>query len=167
MKKLINLQVMPAEKLICVWVDDEGKDEHSEWRCGIALKNASRGCIIPRFIIVGTFDDGSVKVAGICRLGHINEPVSDYEDGEYDHLFLYDQFAHYVDGYLARALVNGSIVECESETITEAKATVLSTLIESGVEMSDEAVAYLKDDGDVEDDDLMKEMKAEAGIYEI
>lgn len=158
---------MPAEKVVCVWVEGEGEDEHSEWRCGIALKNASRGCVIPRFIIVGTFDDGSVKAAGISELGHINEQVSDYVDGEYDHLFLYDQFAHYVDGYLARALVKGSIVVGESKTITEAKATVLSTLMKSGVEMSDEAVAYLKGEGDVEDSDSMKSMKKEFGIHEI
>lgn len=77
MKKLINLTVYDAKNMICVWNENDTKDGY---RPGIALEQAMRGFMVPRHYIVGVFDDGSSKAAGIHGLSDINQ------NGEYDDL---------------------------------------------------------------------------------
>lgn len=138
MKKLINLTVYDAKNMICVWNENE---PNAGYRNGIALEEAERGFIVPRYYVVGVFDDGSSKAAGIRNLSDINQ-YGGYDDLE--QLFLYDEFAYYVDIFGAKAFVrleldnNGNKISDK-----EARDNVYKKLLTSGVEIEDEARNYL------------------------
>ena len=138
MKKLINLAVYDAKNMICVWNENEPK---YEYRCGIALEEAMRGFAVPRYYIVGVFDDGSSKAAGIHDLSEINQ------NGEYDdleQLFLYDEFAYNVDIYGAKAFVRLELSNNAGQiNEKEARDNVYKRLLMSGVKIDDEARNYL------------------------
>lgn len=138
MKKLINLTVYDAKNMICVWNENNSDDDY---RCGIASEEAVRGFKAPRHYVVGVFDDGSSKAAGIFNLSDINQ------DGEYDgleELFLFDEFAYYVDILDAKAFVRSEITNSANK-ISEKKARdiVYNELLASGVKIEDEARNYL------------------------
>lgn len=144
MEKLINSQVIEAKNVICVWRED-GDDEHMEFRSGIALDTAMLSYMIPRYIVIGTYDNGSVMAGGMYSMNFINEYGEDTDctsaNGGWPDLFMYHQFCSWIDIYVAKALVRELIDEGESES--SAKAQVLSDMESIGVRMSDEAKEYL------------------------
>lgn len=135
MKKLINLTVYDAKNMICVWNE---KDPDAGWECGIALDDADCGFMIPRYYVVGVYDDGSSAAAGIFDLTDINQS----EDEFGSNLFLYNEFAYTVDIHAARAFVNHERGNsgCSER---EVKDTVYELLLKSGVKIEEEARKYL------------------------
>ena len=131
MAELINLNVYPAHNIICVWNDN---NEDCSYGYGIARDDAKRGFMIPKYIVVGVFNDGTTKAAGILDYNGLNRCDS-------DDLFLYDEFLDSVDIYAAKAFVRLEISKGEEETY--AKTIVLANLQKSGVEISKEAEMYL------------------------
>ena len=131
MAELINLNVYPAHNIICVWNEN---NEEDTFMSGIALDDAERGFMIPKYIVVGVFSDGTAKAAGIFGYNVINRTDS-------DDLFLYDEFLDFVDIDAAKAFVRFEVSQGTEET--DAKTIVLSELKESGVEISEEAEMYL------------------------
>lgn len=131
MAELKNLNVYPAHNIICVW--NENKEDWP-FGYGIARDDAERGFMIPKYIVVGVFSDGTTKAAGIFSYNDINQ--NDSED-----LFLYDEFLDFVDINAAKAFVRFEVSQGTEET--DAKTIVLSRLKESGVEISKEAEMYL------------------------
>lgn len=133
MAKLINLNVYDAKNMICVWNE---KDKDNGYRFGIALDDAILGFMVPLYYIVGVFDDGSTKAAGIFGLSEINE------DGDYDMLFLYDEFVYLVDIFGAKAFVRFELGNSRTSE-KEARENVYKELLKSGVRITDEARNYL------------------------
>ena len=131
MAELINLNVYPAHNIICVWNEN---NEDWPFGYGIARDDAKRGFMIPKYIVVGVFSDGTQKAAGIFSYNDIN--LNDSED-----LFLYDEFLDFVDINAAKAFVRFEVSQGTEEM--DAKTTVLSNLKESGVEINKEAEMYL------------------------
>ena len=137
MKKLINLTVYDAKNMICVWNENE---PNSGYLYGIALEEAVRGFMVPRHYVVGVFDDGSTKAAGIHSLTVINQD----EEEVIDELFLYDEFAYYVDMLGAKAFVRLELAQNGNQiSEKEARDNVYKRLLASGVEIEDEARNYL------------------------
>ena len=140
MATLINLNVYDAKNMICVWNENNPEED---FRCGIALENAMRGFMVPRHYVVGTFDDGSTKAAGIFNLTEINQNPEEDMDS-YHQLFLFDEFIYHVDILGAKAFVRHKLADYGKRiSEQEAKDMVYAELLESGVEISDEAKAYL------------------------
>ena len=133
MAKIINLNVYDAKNVICVWNENEPNDD---FIYGIALKDAVRGFMVPRYIIVAVFDDGSTKAAGIFSYEEINHTE---EDGD---MFLYNEFCYRVGLYAAKAFVRFKLTESTSN-LKKAKDEVYAELLESGVEINEEARQYL------------------------
>jgi hypothetical protein len=131
MAELINLNVYPAHNIICVWNDN---NDNCSFGNGIARDDAKRGFMIPQYVVVGVFNDGTTKAAGIFDYNEINQ-----EDIE--GLFICDEFLDFVDIYAAKAFVRLEISEGKEET--NAKTIVLSKLQKSGVEINQEAEMYL------------------------
>lgn len=129
MAKLINLNVYDAKNIICVWNEDTPGEG---FQCGIALEDALRGFIVPRHVVVGIFDDGTTKAAGICSLEDIN----------YDRMFLYNEFCYCVDVYAAKGFVRLEMWNSKSDE-KKAKDEVYSNLLKSGVEIEEAARKYL------------------------
>ena len=140
MEKLINLNVYDAKNMICVWNEDNPEED---FRYGIALENAMRGFMVPRHYVVGTFDDGSTKAAGIFNLTDINQNPEEDMDS-YHRLFLNNEFIYQVDILEAKAFVRLERANYGNK-ISEKEAcnNVYAELLESGVEISDEAREYL------------------------
>jgi hypothetical protein len=138
MKKLINLTVYDAKNMICVWNENEPDADYQQ---GIALEEAMRGFMVPRHYVVGVFDDGSSKAAGIFNLSDINQ------NGEYDdleQLFLYDEFVYYVDILGAKAFVRLELANYGNKiSEKEARDNVYKELLSSGVNIDAEARSYL------------------------
>jgi hypothetical protein len=138
MKKLINLAVYDAKNMICVWNENEPK---YDYQCGIALEDAVRGFMVPRHYIVGVFDDGSSKAAGIFNLSDINQNGG---DDDLEQLFLFDEFASYVDILGAKAFARWELANNGNKiSEKEAMANVYKELLMSGVKIDDEARNYL------------------------
>ena len=135
MKKLINLNVYDAKNMICVW-NEKNPDEG--WKCGIALDDADCGFMIPRYYVVGVYDNGSSAAAGIFDLTDINQSEDEFDSD----LFLYNEFAYTVNINAARAFVNHERGNsgCSEK---EARDTVYELLLKSGVEIEEEARQYL------------------------
>ena len=140
MAKLINLNIIEAKNVINVWVENED-DVLRPYEAGILLDTAERGFMVPRYVAVGVFDDGTTKAGGLIDLNQINSRVDD------EILFLYDQFANYVDLPLAKALVRNECSEDGHTDDVKSKANVYSQLLQSGVELSTEAVQYFEAEG--------------------
>lgn len=138
MKKLINLTVYDAKNMICVWNEN---DPELRYRQGIAQGDAVRGFMVPRHYIVGVFDDGSSKSAGLLNLSDINQ------NGGYDgleELFLFDEFVSHVDLLGAKAFVRWELtLNGNNPSEEEARGNVYDRLLTSGVEIRDEARDYL------------------------
>ena len=138
MKKLINLTVCDAKNMICVWNENE---PNAVYQNGIALEEAVRGFMVPRYYVVGVFDDGSSKAAGIFNLSDINQ------NGEYDdldQLFIFDEFSYYVDILGAKAFVRLELANNGNQiSEKEARDDVYKRLLMSGVKIDDEARNYL------------------------
>ena len=138
MKKLINLTVYDAKNMICVWNEN---DPNADYQQGLVLEEAMCGFMVPRHYVVGVFDDGSSKAAGIFNLSDINQ------NGEYDdleQLFLYDEFAYNVDIYGAKAFVRLELANNGNQiSEKEARENVYKELLKSGVRITDEARNYL------------------------
>lgn len=133
MEKLINLNVYDAKNMICVWNE---KYANSGYRQGLKEDDANCGFMVPRHYVVGVFDSGDTKAAGIFGLNDLNEYG----------LFLYNEFCYHVDYDLAKAFVRHEIVNGdEDREITEiiAKRRVYEGLLSSGVKISKEAKEYL------------------------
>ena len=131
MAKLINLNVYPAHNIICVWNDN---NEDCSYGYGIARDDAKRGFMIPKYIVVGVFNDGTTKAAGILDYNGLNRCDS-------DDLFLYDEFLDSVEILDTKAFVRSEVSDGDEET--RAKAIVLAKLQKSGEEISQEAEMYL------------------------
>lgn len=131
MAKLINLNVYPAHNIICVWNDN---NEDCSYGYGIARDDAKRGFMIPKYIVVGVFSDGTTKASGILNYNDINQ-----EDIE--SLFMFGEFLDSVEIFDAKAFVRFEVNQGTEEI--DAKTIVLSELEESGVEISKEAEMYL------------------------
>lgn len=132
MKKLINLTVYDAKNMICVWNENE---PNADYQFGIALEDARCGFMVPRYYVVGVFDDGSSKAAGIFNLTEINQNGG---------LFLFDEFAYYVDILDVKAFVRWELGSNGNEiSEKEARDNVCKRLLTSGVEIQDEARNYL------------------------
>ena len=138
MKKLINLTVYDAKNVICVWNENE---PNAGYQQGIALEEAVRGFMVPRHYVVGVFDDGSSKAAGIFNLSDINQNGG---DDDLEQLFLFDEFAYYVDILGAKAFVRLELANNGNKiSEKEARDNVYKKLLTSGVEIDDEARNYL------------------------
>ena len=133
MKKYIYLNVIKAENVICVWRED---GINADCDCGIALDDAERHFMVPRYIAVATFADGTAHAAGLFDLNVINEAGGN--------VFLYDEFCHAVGLNLARAFVRGAIKNGEYSKETDAKAGIYDELSSAGVYITPKAEAYLK-----------------------
>lgn len=131
MAELINLNVYPAHNIICVWNSD---NYNCSFGRGIARDDAKRAFMIPKYVVVGVFNDGTTKAAGILDYNVLN-------DCDSDDLFLYDEFLDFVDIDAAKAFVRYAVSGGYEET--RAKAIVLAKLQKSGVEISKEAEMYL------------------------
>lgn len=138
MNKLINLTVYDAKNMICVWNENE---PNAGYQQGIALEEAMRGFMVPRHYVVGVFDDGSSKAAGIFNLSDINQNGEDYD---IEQLFLLDEFISYVDQFGAKAFVRLELANYGNKiSEKEARDNVYKELLTSGVEIDDEARNYL------------------------
>ena len=147
MSKLVNLQLLEAKNVICVWREDDGfreaeKELNNEYgKVGFAYClesiNAEANYMIPRYIAVGTFMDGEAKVAGISDLNSINN-----KNGNSD-IFLYDDFLHKIDHHTAKAFVRFLVADGDYDTETDAKKAVLLDMREAGVEITEDAMLYL------------------------
>ena len=138
MKKLINLTVYDAKNMICVWNENEPKNGYCS---GIALEEAVRGFMVPRHYVVGVFNDGSSNTSGIFNLSDINQ---NGEDDDLEQLFLFDEFAYYVDILGAKAFVRWELAQSGNQiNEKEARDNVYKRLLTSGVEIEDEARNYL------------------------
>ena len=138
MKKLINLNVYDAKNMICVWNNNE---PNTDYQYGIALEDACVGFNVPQYYVVGVFDDGSSKAAGIRNLSEINQ---DGEDEDLGGLFVFDEFAYYVDILCAKAFVRWELAQNGNQiSEKEAMDNVYKELLASGVKIDDEARNYL------------------------
>jgi hypothetical protein len=140
MKMLINLQVMEAKNVVCVWRED-GDDEHQYFECGIALDTAKANYMIPRYIAIGTFSDGTTKAGGLHGLNDINN--NDGNSDDCGGIFLYHQFLHSIGLYDAKAFVRGLIACGEYDKVNDAKAAIIYDMNEAGVELTEDADDYL------------------------
>ena len=131
MAKLINLNVYPAHNIICVWNEN---NEDCSYGYGIARDDAKRGFMIPKYIVVGVFSDGTTKASGILNYNDINQ-----EDIE--SLFMFGEFLDSVEIFDAKAFVRSEV--SDGKEGTNAKTIVLANLQKSGVEISKEAEMYL------------------------
>ena len=131
MAELINLNVYPAHNIICVWNEN---NEDCSFMYGIKRDNAKRGFMIPQYIVVGVFNDGITKAAGIFNYNDLNT-------NDIDELFALDVFLDFVDIDVAKAFVRWEV--SEGKEGTNAKTIVLAKLQKSGVEVSQEAEMYL------------------------
>ncbi|UKK52116.1 hypothetical protein L6472_05930 [Prevotella sp. E13-17] len=134
--KLINLQVMEAKNVICVWRED-GNNENQDFGCGIACDTAVGNYMIPSLIAIGVFEDGTTKAGGLHGFNTINE-----DDG-YDGMFLYNQFCYQVNLDVAKAFVRGLICCGEYKDEESAKAGVIKDMKLAGVKITDDAMVYL------------------------
>ena len=133
MEKLINLNVYDAKNMICVWNE---KYVNRGYRQGLKEDDANCGFMVPRHYVVGVFDSGDTKAAGIFTLNDLNEYA----------LFMYNEFCYHVDYDLAKAFVRHEIVNGdENGVINEciARCRVYEGLLSSGVAISEEAKEYL------------------------
>ena len=131
MAELINLNVYPAHNIICAWNEN---NEDCSFMYGIERDNAKRGFMIPQYIVVGVFNDGITKAAGIFNYNDLNT-------NDIDELFAFDVFLDFVDIDVAKAFVRYE--DSQGKDGTNAKTIVLSKLQKSGVEISQEAEMYL------------------------
>lgn len=134
MKKLINLNVYDAKNMICVWNENNPEDRFG---CGIALDDADRGFMIPRYYVVGVFDDGTPKAAGLFSLNDINQDPDD-ED-----LFLFNEFLQIVSLDAAKAFVRHNLNDGSCQDEKGSKEIVYSKLLSSGVTITETARQYL------------------------
>jgi hypothetical protein len=144
MSKLINLQVLEAKNIICGVVEPKSAKEYGEfgedfWR-GIELDDAERAFIIPSHIIIGIFDDGSTKCAGIQSLNILNDPGNLYDDS-LSNLFYYDTIIYIVRLPVVKSFVR--YYQEKYETEEETKKDIYEDLLISGVKIDDETKNYL------------------------
>lgn len=135
MAKLININVTEAKGVICVWREDT-LGEKCDFEYGIASESSLGNFMIPRYVLVGVFDDGTTKAAGVHNLNQLNLPGD-------ENLFLYDEFLHYVDIFSAKAIVRGLVSDGDYRDEPSAKEGMFAELTRSGVEMSRETIEYL------------------------
>lgn len=103
MKKLINLTVYDAKNMICVW--NENEPEYN-YQSGIALEDAVRGFMVPQYYVVGVFDDGSSKAAGIFSLSDINQ---NGEEDDLEQLFYLMNLLPMLTYWVQRLLPDGNL----------------------------------------------------------
>lgn len=136
MKKLINIQIMEAKNVICVWREDRGnKDLY--FISGISSETALANYMIPKYIAVCTFSDGTAKAVGLTTLNNLNE-MRDYHE-----LCLYEQFCNVVDKSTAKAFVRDKIDTGIYDDEDTAKAGILADMEKAGVEITNNARVYL------------------------
>jgi hypothetical protein len=148
MSKLIQLQVLEAKNVICGTEipkrDKEYGNYGEDFWCGIDSDDAQRDFNIPSHIIIGLFDDGSTRVAGIDSLNELNEPLN--TDNLNDSIFFYDTIINKVGIHEAKAFVRYFLYaheDYEKKAIKYEKKEIYEELIRSGVEIDDEAKDYL------------------------
>ena len=149
MSKLINLQVFEAKNVICGAVAPEKAKEYGNYGedfwCGIALNSAQREFIIPSYIIIGIFDDGSTKCAGIRSLNILNAGINPEDlDASYSNMFYFDTIIHKVGLYEAKSFIRYyHYDEIYGDTEEKIKKGIYEDLVESGVKIDEEAKNYL------------------------
>lgn len=145
MSKLIQLQVLEAKNVICGSVVSPADKTNDFWE-DIEEDTAKRDYIIPSYIIVGVFDDGSTKVAGIESLNILNYDI-DADDLERSYsygIFYYDTIISEVR--LAEVKAFARYYQDTDGTIHKhVKAQIYEDLLRSGVKIDDKAKDYLLD----------------------
>ena len=122
-KKLVQLTFVEPKGMICDWQLDN-KEEHG------------RDFFVPSHIIVGVFNDGYIRAAGLHGIYDIND------EPDLVGLFLYDEIRLYVSLERAKAYVAGRM-ENEGLTKAQAKHDVLVDLEKAGIDIAKEARAWL------------------------
>ena len=152
MSKLIQLQVLEAKNVICGTEipkrDKEYGNYGEDFWYGINSDDAQRDFNIPSHIIIGLFDDGSVRVAGIDSLNLLNEPLNtdNLSDSFHPTIFFYDTIINKVGIHEAKAFVRYCLNGWKNATqkqIKGAKKEIYEELLRSGVKIDDEAKDYL------------------------
>ena len=131
MAKLINLNVYDAKNVICVF---NAKDDTKDWCYGLGNDDSAVGIMVPRLIIVGVFDDGTVKTAGVKGW--------DYVCSDIDDMFIFHELIHAVDLETVQAMVRWKKNYIQHEHV--AKRHIAEAILRSGVEIDTEIVKYLK-----------------------
>lgn len=139
MKKLINLNVLePKKDMIFIFDYDEEIDPRQ-----LNTSDRTIGYMIPDYIVVGVFDDGSVETAGTYVYF-----MNDDGNGEYEDMFCFKHCTDFVDEGLAKAFVRYKLAEKDAESEEEAKAHILKELGQTEVRFTKEARNYLLNIGD-------------------
>ena len=146
MSKLINLQVLEAKNVICASVvSPTYKTKNNEFWDNIEDSTARRDYIIPSHIIVGVFDDGTTRVAGIENLNVLNKcPIDSLNQDEFYNygIFYYDTILYKVG--LCEVKAFARYCYGENDNIPEyVKRDIYEDLLKSGVKIEDEAKEYL------------------------
>lgn len=149
MSKLINLQILEAKDVICgSVVSPADKTEDNDFWDDIQKDTAKRDYTVPSHIIVGVFDDGSTKVAGIESLNVLNHNIdADNLERSYSYgIFYYNTIIDRVGINEAKAFVRYELNghdDIKEEIICDAKRTIYEDLLKSGVIIEEEARYYL------------------------
>ena len=145
MRKIVDLKIIKANGFVCTCNEDKGGNNADEHFCkgygGVGLPTARRGYMIPTHIIVGIFNDGSIRAAGIQRLNDLNEHGNDYNE-----LFLYDNIEGLINEDFAKALVRDWKETGEYETLIECKNEIYKDLRDACVKISSGAERFFKND---------------------
>ena len=145
MSKLIQLQVLEAKNVICGSVVSPMNKTDDFWE-NIDKDTAKRDYTVPSHIIVGVFDDGSTRVAGIENLNVLNRDMDEDDlDGSYNYdygIFYYDTIISEVG--LAEVKAFARYYQDTDGTIHKnVKAQIYEDLLRSGVKIDEEAKDYL------------------------
>ena len=122
-KKLVQLIFVEPKGVICEYEVNDKEDEGKDF-------------MIPSHIIVGLFNDGTFKAAGIHGIDTINLSM------DTDDLFLYDGVCDIVYIKQAKQYVRGRMANYDFKEST-AKINILQDLTKAGIEISDVARDYL------------------------
>lgn len=144
MNKLVSFQILEARNVICIY-NGAGRDVFSEVQCD----DAEEDFIVPSHIVVGVFDNGVMKMAGVEDFGHIllyanNTNQVNYAINGYENLFLYDLLVQKVGIYLAKSFVRGYLNDGNYGNDEHLiKCIVYEQLLRSGVTIAKEAERWL------------------------
>lgn len=143
MNKLINLQVLEAKNVICGEViPDKDKEKGVRFYQGLYKENCQRAFMVPSHIIIGVFEDGTVRAAGIQDL-NILSIYGQYKDNMEEGLFYFDDFVYNIDIKKAEAIVRYYLYdESFGDTEEEIKSNIYNKLLKSGVTITEEARMY-------------------------
>lgn len=144
--KLISLQVLEAKNVICgIVIPDKDKEEGMQFLQMTHTDDCQRAFMVPSHIVVGLFEDGTVKAAGIRDLNDLNEYGQNTDRESMDDIFnYYDDFVYYIDIDAAKAIVRWYLYDgAYGDTEKEIKDNIYKEFLKSGITITEEAVEYL------------------------